>query len=120
MPATTIYHRMKALNTRMIANYQRGFGPTPIVLLLTTTGRKPGLLRKTSLHDEEEDGDYCIASARGANVDWFKDILANPKVHVQIRDLIFDASAESVTDHIRIADFFELRLKRHPIMKFVA
>jgi len=63
-----------------------------------------------------QDGDYYIASARGRDADWFKNIVANPKVHVQIRDREFDAAAEPVTDPSRIADFIELRLKRHPIM----
>jgi hypothetical protein len=49
MPEKTIYHRMKALNARMAANYKRGFGPTRIVLLLTTTGRKSGQPRCTFL-----------------------------------------------------------------------
>ena len=35
---------------------------------------------------------------------------------MQIRDREFDATAEPVTDPVCIADFIELRLKRHPIM----
>lgn len=116
MPAKTIYHRMKGLNARMVANYQRGFGPSRVVMLVTTIGRKSGLPRVTPLQYEEVDGDYYIASARGTASDWFKNILANPQVHVQIRDQEFDASAEPVTDPLRITDFIELRLKRHPIM----
>jgi hypothetical protein len=61
-------------------------------------------------------GDYYIASARGRDADWFKNICANPNVHVQVRACEFDAIAEPVTDPIRIADFIELRLRRHPIM----
>ena len=116
MPTATIYHRMKSLNARIAANYKRGFGPTRIVLLLTTTGRKSGLPRETPLQFEEVDGDYYIASARGQEADWFKNIQASPNVHVQIREREFDAVAEPVTDPIRIADFIELRLKRHPVM----
>jgi len=107
---------MKGLNARMVANYQRGFGPTRMVLLLTTTGRKSGLLRVIPLQYEEVSGAYYIASARGQGADWFKNILANPQVHVQIRDREFDALAEPVTDPARIADFIELRLSRHPLM----
>jgi deazaflavin-dependent oxidoreductase (nitroreductase family) len=107
---------MKTLNARMAANYKRGFGPTRIVLLLTTTGRKSGLPRVTPLQFEEVDGDYYIASARGQDADWFKNIQANPNVHVQIQRQEFDAITEPVTDPICIADFIELRLKRHPIM----
>lgn len=116
MPAKTIYHRMKALNQRMAANYLRGIGPRRVVLLLTTTGRKSGLRRVTPLQFEEVDGKYHIASARGREADWFKNILANPQVHVQIGENQFVALAEPVTDPGRIADFIELRLHRHPIM----
>lgn len=116
MPAKTIYHRMKGLNARILANYKRGFGPTRVVMLLTTIGRKSGLPRVTPLQYEEVDGEYYIASARGRDADWFKNLCANPKVHVQIRDLEFDAVAEPVTDPVRIADFIELRLRRHPFM----
>ncbi len=116
MPDKTIYHFMKPLNARMAANYKRGFGPRRMVLLLTTTGRKSGLPRITPLQFEEVDGEIYIASARGQEADWFKNIIANSQVRVQIRDREFDASAEAVTDPRRIADFIELRLKRHPVM----
>lgn len=116
MPAQTIYHRMKGLNARMAANYRRGFGPTRLVLLLTTTGRRSGLPRVTPLQYEQADGDYYVASARGRDADWFRNIMANPNVRVRVRDLEFDAVAEPVTDPRRIADFIELRLKRRPVM----
>jgi hypothetical protein len=83
---------------------------------LTTIGRKSGLPRQTPLQYEEVGSDYYIASARGPDADWFKNIRANPKVHFQIRDREFDATAEPVTDPVRIADFIELRLSRHPVM----
>jgi deazaflavin-dependent oxidoreductase (nitroreductase family) len=116
MPSKTIYHRMRFLNARMAANYRRGFGPRRVVLLLTTTGRKSGLPRITPLQFEQVDGDFYIASARGSDADWFKNILANPQVHVQVRDQEFNAIAEPVIDPLRIADFIELRLRRHPVM----
>lgn len=116
MSPKTIYHRMKALNARMVANYRRGIGPTRVVLLLTTVGRKSGLPRVTPLQFEEADGAYYVVSARGPEADWFKNILANPEVHVTIRKREFDAVAEPVVDPVRIADFLELHLRRHPIM----
>ena len=116
MSAKTIYHRMKALNARMVANYRCGIGPTRVVLLLTTIGRKSGLPRVTPLQFEEVDGAYYVASARGPEADWFKNILANPNVHVTIRRREFDALAEPIVEPARIALFLELRLRRHPIM----
>ena len=116
MSRKTIYHRLRTLNAGMAANYQRGIGPTRVVLLLTTIGRKSGLPHVTPLQFEEVDGTYYVASARGWEADWFKNILASSKVHVQVRDCEFDAIAKPVTDPARIADFIELRLRRHPIM----
>lgn len=78
MLGNTIYHRMKSLNTRMAANYKRGFGPRRIVLLLTTTGRISRQPQVTPLQFERVNEDIYIASARGAEADWFKNILANP------------------------------------------
>lgn len=112
----TIYHRMRALNARMAANYRRGFGPTRVVLLLTTIGRKSGQPHITPLQYEEVNGDIYIASARGREADWFKNILANPNVRLQMRDRHFTAVAEPVLDPAHIADFIELRLKRRPFM----
>ncbi|MBK8989428.1 MAG: nitroreductase family deazaflavin-dependent oxidoreductase, partial [Chloroflexi bacterium] len=97
----TIYHRMKALNVRMTAHYRRGIGPARVVLLLTTTGRKSGLPRVTPLQYEKANDDFYIASARGIEADWYKNILANPQVHVQIREQEFDALAEPVIDPVR-------------------
>ncbi len=116
MPAKTIYHRMRALNRRMAANYRRGFGPRGAVLLLTTTGRSSGKAHVTPLQYEEVNGEYYIASARGKDADWFKNVIAHPQVHFQVRDQEFDALAEPVTDPVRIAGFIELRLRRHPVM----
>lgn len=116
MPTQTIYHRMKSFNARIAANYQRGFGPHRVVLLLTTIGRKSGQPRVTPLQFEQVDGEFYIASARGQQADWFKNIQVNPQVHVQIGEREFDAIAEPVTDPARIADFIELRLRRHPVM----
>ena len=61
-------------------------------------------------------GCTILASARGTQADWFRNILANPHVRVQIKTREFAAVAEPVTDPGRIADFLELRLRRHPRM----
>ena len=87
-----------------------------MVLLLTTIGRKSGLPRLTPLQYEEDSEVYYVASARGARADWFRNIQANPQVEVQLRRKRFRGLAEPVTDAKRIADFLELRLKRHSLM----
>lgn len=98
--------------------YAIGLGPLigRIILLLTTTGRKSGLLRTTPVQYEEIDGAYYIGAARGLKADWVKNIQANPKIHVQVKNLRFDGHATIVTDPVIIADFLEVRLERHPRM----
>lgn len=107
---------MTRFNRRLVANYQRGFGPRRQVLLLTTTGRKSGQPRVTPLQFEDVNGVVHAGSARGQQADWFRNILADPRVVIQIEDHCFGALAEPVTDPARIADFLELRRRRHPIM----
>ena len=60
------------------------------------------------------DGRFYVASARGQRSDWFRNVQANPVVIVQVKSLRFQGSALAVSDPDLIADFLELRLKRHP------
>lgn len=114
MSNLNLYYRvMRKLNPRIASNYQKGFGPTRVVLLLTTIGRKSGLPRTTPLQYEEIDGNYYLGSARGVNADWYRNIQACPQVTVQVRDRTFTGIAEPVTDPGRIAEFLEFRLKHN-------
>lgn len=87
-----------------------------VILLLTTTGRKSGLPRVTPLQYEEEDGVIYVAAVRGQKADWFRNIVANPHVEVRVKARRFHGVAEPITNVARIADFLELRLRRHPRM----
>jgi len=87
-----------------------------MILLLTTTGRKTGRSRITPLQFEDVNGIYYVASARGVNADWYRNILVNPEVQVEVAGDQFAAKAEAITDPARIADFLEIRLERHPRM----
>ncbi len=114
MSNLNLYYRvMRKLNPRIASNYQKGFGPTRVVLLLTTIGRKSGLPRTTPLQYEEIDGKFYLGSARGANADWYRNIQTCPQVTVQVRDRTFNGIAEPVTDPGRIAEFLEFRLKHN-------
>ena len=98
--------------------YSVGLGPLygRLVLLLTTTGRRSGLPRVTPLQYEEIEDAIYVASARGRQADWFRNIEADPRVEVRVRSRRFVGLAEPVTDRSRVADFLELRLRRHPRM----
>jgi deazaflavin-dependent oxidoreductase (nitroreductase family) len=107
---------MKTLSRRMVRSYNGKSRMSRMVLLLTTTGRKSGLERTTPLQFEEIDGVYYVASARGRQADWFRNLQTEPHVRVRVGERQFDALAEAITDPERIADFLEYRLHRHPRM----
>ena len=105
---------MRRLNPRAVTNFRRGIGPRGTVLLLTTTGRKSGLPRLTPLQYELVDGVYYVASARGPQADWFRNLQAKAQVEIEVDGQRLRGLAEAITDAVRIADFLQLRLKRHP------
>ncbi len=85
-----------------------------VVLLLTTIGRKSGKPRVTPLQYEEIDGTIYLGAALGRKADWFRNIQANPRVQVRVKSRCIAATAEPITDPKSIADFLEVRLRRHP------
>jgi deazaflavin-dependent oxidoreductase (nitroreductase family) len=112
------WHRIKNLQRIHRTLYAIGLGPLigKIILLLTTTGRKSRQKRITPLQYEEIDGNYYLGSARGTKSDWYKNIMADGRVEVRVKNITFQGKAETVTDPDRIADFLETRLQRHPFM----
>jgi len=98
--------------------YALGLGPLigRLVLLLTTRGRKTGILRVTPLQYEQIEGKYYVASALGTRADWYRNLLAEPGVRVRVGRMESKAFAEPSTDPVVIADFLEYRLAHHPRM----
>jgi deazaflavin-dependent oxidoreductase (nitroreductase family) len=107
---------MRFLNRHLMPKTRPEDRAGDLVLLLITTGRKSGLPRETRLQYEEDNGVIYVAAARGQQADWFRNIRAYPSVEVYLRGKRLRGLAEPITDPVRIADFLELRLKRHPLM----
>lgn len=76
-------------------------------LLLTTTGRKSGVQRRTALIYGRFDGDYVIVASKGGYPTdplWYTNILATPEVTLQVAADIFQATATTIpagTDYDR-------------------
>ena len=87
-----------------------------IILLLTHTGRRSGKRYTTPLQYEKIDGLYYVGAGRGLKADWYRNILADPHVHVQVGRVEFDGTAEPISDPLRIVEFLEYRFRRHPLM----
>lgn len=69
-------------------------------LLLTTTGRKSGVKRRTALiYGRDSDRFVIVASKGGApeHPAWYLNLAADPDVEVQVMDDVFRARAETVT-----------------------
>ncbi len=118
MISETFWERMKNIQTIHKRLYDSGKGWIigKLILLLTHTGRKSGNVYVTPLQYERLDGAYVVGAGRGPKADWFRNVQANPCVHVRVGRSEFDCTAEPVTQPERVADFLEYRLKRHPLM----
>jgi deazaflavin-dependent oxidoreductase (nitroreductase family) len=105
---------IRRVNQRMLSSYGLKSKVANRVLVLVTIGRKSGQPRSTPLQYEEVEGVYYVASVRGVHADWYRNLLASPKVDVQVVGMCFSTNAKPMTDVGQITDFLELRLKRHP------
>jgi deazaflavin-dependent oxidoreductase (nitroreductase family) len=68
------------------------------MLLLTTTGRRSGLPRRTALTFQRLDGRYLVLAGMGTRSDWYRNLLARPRVEARIGARRFAATAEPVLD----------------------
>lgn len=70
------------------------------ILILTTTGRRSGLSRKTPLgfSYNPESGAYIVMSGWEGRTDWYRNAMANPKVMIWARGEQFTAVAEPASD----------------------
>jgi deazaflavin-dependent oxidoreductase (nitroreductase family) len=70
------------------------------ILILTTTGRRSGALRKNALIFRPHGDDYLVVASKGGAPeppDWYRNLQDNPDVQVQIKDDKFAARARTAT-----------------------
>jgi deazaflavin-dependent oxidoreductase (nitroreductase family) len=86
-------------------------------LLLKTTGRRSGKLRQTPLEFvyNAQDDSYRVSPGWGGKTDWYKNVLNDPLVTVQVGRRKFKAVAESAPDE-EAAEFMMNASHRHPSM----
>ncbi len=73
-------------------------------LLLTTTGRKSGLKRRTALIYGRDGADYIVVASKGGDPDhpsWYHNLQADPQVEVQVMDEVFEATARTASGEER-------------------
>jgi deazaflavin-dependent oxidoreductase (nitroreductase family) len=69
-------------------------------LILTTTGRKSGMLRSSAMIYGEDAGNYVVIASQGGaptHPNWYLNLCANPEVEVQVGAQRFRAQARDAT-----------------------
>jgi F420H(2)-dependent quinone reductase len=108
-------HVLRYLATDGRDGYLEGGVPN---LILITVGRRTGALRRTALFFGEDDGRYVlvasgsVASAR--HPQWYRNVEAQPEVHVQVRGERFLARARTAVGAER-ARLWALMTKLAPV-----
>jgi deazaflavin-dependent oxidoreductase (nitroreductase family) len=67
-------------------------------LLLTTTGRKSGVKRRTALIYGRDTADYVVVASKGgapAHPAWYLNLEADPEVEIQVFDKVVPATART-------------------------
>jgi deazaflavin-dependent oxidoreductase (nitroreductase family) len=70
------------------------------ILLLTTKGRTTGEPRTTPLIYEEAGDGYVIVASNGGALEhpgWYRNLLEDPRVELQVKDEVFPARARTAT-----------------------
>ncbi|MFI5047066.1 MAG: nitroreductase family deazaflavin-dependent oxidoreductase [Acidimicrobiia bacterium] len=73
-------------------------------LVLSTTGRKSGALRKSALIYASDGDDFLVVASMGGaprHPQWYLNLTDQPEVTVQVRDRVFSAVAHTATPEER-------------------
>ncbi len=73
-------------------------------LLLTTTGRRSGVKRRTALIYGRDNADYVVVASKGGAPEhpaWYLNLEADPQVEVQVLDTVVAATARTATGEER-------------------
>ena len=92
-------------NRFMLLMWRLGMGPLlnmgPAIagryMVITHTGRKSGLKRRTPVNYALVDDEVYCTAGYGSGSDWYRNIIANPQVEVWLPDGWYAGIAEEVT-----------------------
>jgi deazaflavin-dependent oxidoreductase (nitroreductase family) len=69
-------------------------------LLLTTTGRRSGVKRRTALIYGRDSADFVVVASKGGSPEhpaWYRNLQADPNVEIQVFDKVVPATAHTAT-----------------------
>ncbi len=96
--------------------WRLGLGPLVgrIMLLITHTGRKSGLPRRTMAEYYSLNGRKYVVAAFGQKAQWCLNLLADPHVTLQSSEGAESANATRVTDEQELLEVIQLFMRRDP------
>src|SRR5262245_4989067 len=80
-------------------------GPKPI-LILYTTGRRSGQVRRNPLLFFPHDGGRYLIGSKGGDdrhPEWYLNLVAHPRVHVRVMAEVYEADARTLDAEARVA-----------------
>ncbi len=96
--------------------FRMGLAPLigKIMMLITHTGRKSGLPRRTMVEYHKLNGAKYVPVAFGRKAQWYKNIEADPHVTIQTADGIESMQAVRVTEGRELLTVYNLFARRDP------
>lgn len=85
-----------------------GFIVGRLFLILTTTGRKSGAARHTAIEYHRWKDRIYVVSGWGSKAQWYKNIMVDPRVTIQMASGTQPMVASRVTDDAQLAQALEL------------
>jgi deazaflavin-dependent oxidoreductase (nitroreductase family) len=88
-----------------------------VILLMTHTGRKSGLPRRTALEYQSADsGKRYVISAFGEKAQWYQNVMADPIVTIQTNRGTEAVEVRRVTDDGEVIAAISLFMDRNPML----
>jgi deazaflavin-dependent oxidoreductase (nitroreductase family) len=84
-------------------------------IVLTTRGRTTGAVRHTVLEHSTLDGRIYVAPGWGRRTQWYRNLLADPRVTVQRNGESFAATARPVADEGELARIYQAARGASPV-----
>ena len=102
----TMRQGFRHFNRFMLLMWRLGLGPLinflpryiGRIMVITHRGRKSGLRRQTPVNYTISDGEIYCTAGYGAGSDWYRNIMADPRVEVWLPDGWYEGEAVDVSD----------------------
>ena len=106
----------KVLYKFPITAWRLGLGPIlgRYIMIISHIGRKTGISRRTAVEFHTMNGIKYVPCAFGVKAQWYRNIMANPKVTIQTNDGTEQMVAIRINQNDELISVIEMILDRNP------